>query len=345
MGDKAAARKGCRELRDLDRRLERLALGLLNHLAMERQLRVLSGRASEPGVLAEIEQVWQGFVPAPRKKEGKVSDKINIKKTLDPKQCAAMRCKSTPVSFVSGDAWQLPDGARVPLCDVHMGRSTLVVHGTEVLSAAGALEKRPAPDAAGRAAETLARELNEELSESIELAKTFEVKTQADLDFVAELLIDVKRKLNQLAEAEASVTKPIRELLEGARELFRPAKNKLTLFEAMLKGKIAHARAVEDANNRKALADVEAAHTSGNEQAVEAALAQIRHQSNVDGVSTRVGWTWQLEDISKVPLEYLEVDTLKLNALCRKAAEPDPIPGIRFVSKNIVTVRSKEAQA
>lgn len=268
----------------------------------------------------------------------------NITKVFDQNQCAAMRCKSAPTCFVPGDPWQLPN-ASVPLCDVHKVPVLMQDVSAVLSSAPEPVQTDNKSLAIEETAKALVAETNAEVSESIELAKALEINTQEDLDFVSELLIDVKKKLNQLVEVEQSVTRPMRDLLEGARELFRPARNKLVLLESLLKGKIADAKAREAENNRRALAELAEAHAAGDAAATEAALAQVRHQTNVEGVSTRVGWTWEVVDPSQIPREYLVVNTIMLNAMCKGSKEPEAVPGIKFVQKNIVTVRSAEARA
>lgn len=290
--------------------------------------------------------------------------KPNIKQTIDPKQCAAMRCKSTPTAWVSGIHWDFDVRMGVPLCDTHFTPDLRA--GEEELTRLlqeektpredlGAFiethgESTPAPAAPAptstfdEAARSMVTATVHEADESIVLVQGIQIESQDDLNFVNELLVDVKRKLNQVLEVEARVTKPLSALLESTRDLFRPAKQKLSLLEAMLKGRVADAKAREDANNRAALARAAEAHAAGDTQAVDAALVQVRHQSNVEGVETRIGWTWEVEDLGRIPVEYFKLDETALNKLCKGSAEPKPVPGIRFVQKNIVVVRGAGVQ-
>lgn len=278
----------------------------------------------------------------------------NITRAIDPNQCAAMRCKNAPTTYVSGAHWHLHAGVNVPLCDTHkvplLMRDATVVQSLvdtegESVDPQEEEKKNPVPSDAGGAARALVAATTEEANESLNLVEQLSADTQEDLEFISELLIDVKKKLNQLLEVEASITHPMKVLLDGARDLFRPAKNKLALLEAILKGKIAHAKAVEASNNARALAEVAEAHRTGDTAAAAAAISQVRHQSNVEGVATRVAWTWEIEDHEAVPREYLIVNDKMLNSLCKGSEMPQGIPGIKFVQKNIVIVRGAGAQA
>ncbi len=49
----------------------------------------------------------------------------------------------------------------------------------------------------------------------------------------------------------------------------------------------------------------------------------------IDGITHAEVWTWELEDISKVPMEYLQLDEKKLNGVVRAMKGDASIPGIR----------------
>jgi len=346
------------------------ALGMAHQTASARRRDlVLAGLVTESGHYRETcrgctATVWIST------KAGQImstNTKPNIKQTIDPKQCAAMRCKHPPTVWVSGIHWDFDQRMGVPLCDLHFtadlreaeavlaefsketapGTTTVFVP-KEDLGAFIETHGEPAPKPSTTfddAARSLVVATSKEADESIALVRDIKIECQEDLVFVNELLVDVKRKLNHVLEVEARVTEPHRALLESTRDLFRPAKQKLSVLEAVLKGKVAGAKAEEDASNRAALAQAAEAHKAGDADGTAAALAQVRHQTNVDsGVTTRVGWAWELVDIEQVPRVYMKLDESALNKLCKGATEPQQLPGIRFVQKDIVVVKTNGVQ-
>lgn len=272
----------------------------------------------------------------------------NITQVITPNKCSAMRCKADASHIASGAHWGHAPALGIPLCDVHgfegdaegASESFVSVSGTEVLE-----RVVPAPSAGEDTARALVASTSAEADESLALVEQLRIDTQEDLAFVSELLVDVKTKLNYLLEAEAKITSPLNALLKGARDLFRPARNKLTLLEAVLKGKIAQAKAEEAANNARALALAAQAQAQGDAEVAAAAIAQVRHQSNVEGVKTRLAWGWEVESLEDVPLEYLVVNEKMLNWLCKGSEIPKPVPGIKFVQKTIVSVNGAGVNA
>lgn len=344
------------------------ALGMAHQTASARRRDlVLAGLVTESG---HFRQTCRGctatvWISTKAGHDMSTNTKPNIKQTIDPKQCAAMRCKHAPTVWVSGIHWDFDQRMGVPLCDVHFtadlreAEAALVELLAEGNATAPVLQVGPKEDLGAliethgepeplstfdEAARSLVASTAHEADESIELVREIKVNSQEDLIFVNELLVDVKRKLNQVLEVEARVTKPLNALLASTRDLFRPAKHKLSLLEAMLKGRIADAKAREATSNRESLAKAAEAHAAGDSEGTAAALAQVRHQTNVEGVTTRDAWTWELEDIEQVPRMFMKLDESALNKLCKSATQPQPLPGIRFVHKDIVIVKGAGVQ-
>jgi site-specific DNA-methyltransferase (adenine-specific) len=275
---------------------------------------------------------------------GESMQKPNIKKKImTPGQCAAMRCVREASGYASGAHWG-QDGT-VPLCPVHLVTVEGVITSPELEleSAAtdGALVTMLQVPQADESTLQGLEALRAEAFEAGNLLASFTIATREDLEFASEMLLDVKRKINQVATAEAKVTHPLRDVLERAREIFRPAKTHLFALEGAIKAKIADAKQREAADNERALQEARLAAENGDQETLEGALAKVRHESNIAGVTTRTGWTWELIDIDAVPREYLTVDEKKINALCRGSAEPAPVPGVRFVQRDIVVARAQ----
>lgn len=163
----------------------------------------------------------------------------------------------------------------------------------------------------------------------------FEVLTEDDQNFAAEMLRDVKAKFNLLEEKRTSITKPMNAALRAVNALFKPPQEALEKCEKILKQKIAgYLQAKEDANRELLLAAAEA------ETLEEAslALATVEVVQAPTGVSVRQVWKFEIINEGLVPVEYWSVDASKIKA-AMGAGEPEPIPGVRFFQEPIVTSR------
>lgn len=156
---------------------------------------------------------------------------------------------------------------------------------------------------------------------------------------------------------------PLKQAAEKIDASYRPLKADLKTAQTLIKGKLdvyldeqeriaaEQAAIARRAAEEQALRDAEAAQAAGNAkkadeiltQAVEApALISVAPapvaRGEIGGYSRRSDWTFEVEDISKVPSEFLMVDEKKVKEAIktRKEAgtiEQFQIPGIRIFEK------------
>jgi hypothetical protein len=62
-------------------------------------------------------------------------------------------------------------------------------------------------------------------------------------------------------------------------------------------------------------------------------------EEKIDGVSFVENWTFEIEDISKVPLEYLILDEKKVRGVVKAMKADTRIPGIRAYAEKVVRAR------
>lgn len=163
-----------------------------------------------------------------------------------------------------------------------------------------------------------------EASEALVLVQGLAIQSVAERDFAAEVLEDVKARWKALETQRAALKAPI---LEAGRRLdafFKKATEPLAAAERVLKdGILAFQRSQEQA--------AQAAMVAGAEAVPVVSLPA--------GFSQRIMWDVEVVDISLVPREYLAVD--KTACLCAKLDRGiDEIPGVRFVQKGVLTVRT-----
>lgn len=61
----------------------------------------------------------------------------------------------------------------------------------------------------------------------------------------------------------------------------------------------------------------------------------------LEGVSIRKDWRWEIVDPLKIPREYLTIDPIAISQEVNRSKEKTNIPGIRVFQKDTVSVRNK----
>jgi hypothetical protein len=267
---------------------------------------------------------------------------FKLKKATKHGQCEAMRCVDEPTpEAVFGALWGLTSG--VSLCVKHyeMARSYAVQSDRqlpfkEADSASTAIvpvsEEIVGFRSGGlqgwlvRVHEVL-QALGASATEAksvVEVAKSLTVEDQASLSDVAEWATAVKAKLKDVVALEKEITAPLATAIARLRELVKPAKQGWTDAEHLLRAHL-EAAALRQAEHNRALAvEVQSEETVG----------KLLHTSDLSGVSLKLRWQAVVEDVSKLPDEFVtRIPNLKkLKEHCAAAGEnePEPIPGVRF---------------
>lgn len=157
------------------------------------------------------------------------------------------------------------------------------------------------------------------------------IEDQEDLDFAGSILTEVKGKKKRLENERGKATRPLLDALNVIRGWFRPAVQYLDQCEKKLKSKIAayhrqqrqrQQAALQAAGEASMRGDAEVART----QMQEAQQAQVH---KVAGVSTREVLKWDVEDLSKVPREFLMINAAAVDAYFAERGFDGKISGIR----------------
>ena len=62
----------------------------------------------------------------------------------------------------------------------------------------------------------------------------------------------------------------------------------------------------------------------------------------IEGIEMRITWTFEIENESVIPREFLSPDATKLKEHAKKFKESSPVKGVRFLPKTTIAVRSQE---
>lgn len=168
------------------------------------------------------------------------------------------------------------------------------------------------------------------------------IEDDSDLAFAAEALADIKRKKKDLENMRAEATTPLRKSLDVIYGWFREPIRFYDRCEKALKEKIAEAKTRAEEAQRLAIeAAAQAAISGSSEEAMQALrAAQAAEMRDVQGLSFRSSWDFEVVDIAQVPPQYLMVNESVVKAAIREAKGRIDIPGLRVVEKTSVASRT-----
>jgi len=177
-----------------------------------------------------------------------------------------------------------------------------------------------------------ASEQHKLLYESVGLAR---ISGEGDFTLVTDSLKEIKRLMKELEERKQRVTRPLMAALEEVRSWFRPAQTWLEKTEKVLKAELARYQQEVEQRNIQAMKLL--AETKGQ------AAVQFESRPSEKGLSITSQWDFEVLEPSLVPRDFLTVDHNRVKAhikATQKGEKPADIPGIRFVEKARVAVRT-----
>lgn len=196
------------------------------------------------------------------------------------------------------------------------------------------------------------------------------INSREALDQGADLNKMIATALKKSEELRLELVRPIKQAAENIDARFRPIKADLQKAQKLIKGKmdgyldeqeaiaIRQAEEARKAAEEQALRDAEAEQAAGNTEKADEILTQAAEAPTPaptpavsvvrgdmgGGYTRRTDWTFDLDDLSKVPLEYLMLDEKKVKEAIASAKKAETIkdlqiPGLRiFEAKTGVTL-------
>jgi len=176
---------------------------------------------------------------------------------------------------------------------------------------------------------------------NLESVRAFEIRSDEDKAFAAELLKAAKAKLNDLEARRRKFTVPIDTLKKEVQSLFKPPQSYYEEIERALKFKIGTYELAQRAAAEARMLEASAAVQEGDTAKAAEVVASIVPVVPVQGITIRERWEWRVIDASLVPREFLTVDERKVNAVAPRGEDAPPaIPGIEWTKGTSVAVRS-----
>jgi hypothetical protein len=205
-------------------------------------------------------------------------------------------------------------------------------------------------------------------------ATDFSITSVDQYDTSGEVLKSIKAKQRELNDLRLSLTRPLDDAKGRIMALFKPAGDRLSKAETLIKGAMltfqrgqeerrriaeAEARAEAERERLKLQRQADAARKKGNEDKAEdledrAASVPVPivtvEKPSVSGVATRTTWRAEVVDMLELvkacaegrqPLSLLEPNMVILNAQARALKRELTIPGVRAVAEEGIAARAE----
>lgn len=167
------------------------------------------------------------------------------------------------------------------------------------------------------------------------------IECQADLEFAAQILREVKGKKKRLEDERKRATGPLNETLKVIRGWFKPPIDAYGNVEAVIKKKIADYHTHQAEIARQELLAAGQASLAGDVHAGAAGMqrAQQARVEPVQGMTTREAWTYEVTDVNAIPRSFLQPNHAMILKHIQDQKGHVAIPGIKPVKKVIVVSR------
>lgn len=184
--------------------------------------------------------------------------------------------------------------------------------------------------------------------DAVNVITNLTVETAEDITFASGALRQLVAFKKELKAKKEAITKPMNKALREVRVLFKPAEEGIAKCENQLKFKIA---AAQQRQAEERVAALQSLRT--NEESTSAEIISTAPEiTKPKGITTRFKWVIKSIDTEKLLPQHLKLipnmETITWTFEHRRDGskrpeneEPEPIPGIVFVKKSIVSVRSK----
>lgn len=184
--------------------------------------------------------------------------------------------------------------------------------------------------------------------DAVNVITNLTVETAEDITFASGALRQLVTFKKELKAKKEAITKPMNKALREVRALFKPAEEGIAKCENQLKTKIA---AAQQRQAEERVAALQSLRT--NEESTSAEIISTAPEiTKPKGITTRFKWVIKSIDTEKLLPQHLKLipnmETITWTFEHRRDGskrpeneEPEPIPGIVFVKKSIVSVRSK----
>jgi len=172
--------------------------------------------------------------------------------------------------------------------------------------------------------------MEKQVSPLVAQAGKYIIKSVEDVDKSSEFLRKVKDTENEIEAKRLEFTKPLNQSLKAINATFKQLKEPLVQARMLLTGKIMDWKSAEMARLEKEEArrrKIQEAHVKRG-HIVEAPVVLDRPQKTIGNTRTTKFWTFEVQDLGKVPRDYLDIDTSTVRQAIRNGVRK--IPGIKI---------------
>lgn len=176
------------------------------------------------------------------------------------------------------------------------------------------------------------------------------VNSEAALTTANGLLGDLKASLTNIESSRTFLTKPLRDHVKRIEAQYKPVVDQLEAADEALRNKVLafyaeRQKAADEVAAKEREAAEKAADKGKDEVAAEHALKAVEVQSAASvktmvadnaSVQVRKGWNFEVEDLGKVPAEYMTLDEKAVRTAIKSGLRT--IPGIRIFEENSLAV-------
>ena len=170
---------------------------------------------------------------------------------------------------------------------------------------------------------------------AVERIRQMPVTNDAEQDFAARLLGEIKGTWAELEKERTAITGPMNKALRATNDLFRPAAKALEHEEAYLKLRIVEYLEAKSQANTAAL---QLAAVAPTPELAQQAIQTVAPVAPPQGVSVRHVWKFEVTDANQVPREFCSPDEKKIKAAFELGMTD--IPGVKFFQEAVVSARS-----
>jgi len=190
--------------------------------------------------------------------------------------------------------------------------------------------------------EEITQPFNEQIPELVDAAESFVVESEEDVSKASEFMSSLKKMERAIEDKRLEVTRPINESIKTLNAMFKELSAPILSATNTMYSKIMSWRTKEKARieeERMALLKAQALAAKNNDEELVEAIEELKPapvQQTINKAQTRLIWTYEVIDTTKVPIEFLEVNTSAVGEAVRKGIRD--IPGIKIYQKEILAI-------
>jgi len=174
-----------------------------------------------------------------------------------------------------------------------------------------------------------------EYQEYLTNIQELQIGDEEEYTFAVELRREVREIQSNIESQMKEATDPLTSVINTIRSWFKPARDVLSEADSILKSKIETFVIEQKQKKERAIAITAAAARMGDHDAAHLAAKDIVEVPKADGTQNRFSWDFAIEDLDKVPREWLCLDQSKVKIYIKQFGKemPKSVPGLRFFER------------